>query len=46
MDYGERNEDDGSRLLDEKIQDLDTKPKLMPNQTQKMDGNIKKGQHL
>lgn len=48
MDYGDRNEDDGSRLLDEKIRDLDTKPKLMPGQTQQMDENIiiKKGQRL
>lgn len=42
MDYGDRNEDDGSRFLDEKIRDLDTKPKLMPSQTRQMDENIKK----
>lgn len=41
MDYGDRNEDDGSRFLDEKIRDLDTKPKMMPSQTQQMDENIK-----
>lgn len=42
MDYGDRNEDNGSRLLDVKIRDLDTKPKLMPSQTRQMDENIKK----
>lgn len=42
MDYGDRNEEDGSRLLDEKISDLDTKPKLMPSQTRQMDENILK----
>lgn len=42
MDYRDRNEDDGSRFLDEKIQDLDTKPKLMPSQTRQMDEDIKK----